>query len=196
VRSFLALVAILCLTASASAGRLHPLSGGTKTESDAKDKKKIHLIAESETVRLTLADSGRYNFKGPVTGISLKVENLSDEPLTVDPTQFSAIDAQGRGYSGLAPEEAAKRHLAAHAGGMYALSSVLAGPMGGGHLNDSVNRKIASEFVEMALPPGTIPPHSFKEGIVFFEAPKEKKGEVKISLGTLWKEAFVFQGEK
>lgn len=63
--------------------------------------------------------------------------------------------------------------------------------------SEAAERKVTQEWMSKSLQPGDIPAHSFKEGMVFFEAP-DKKGEVtlKISLNDLWPSPFVFTTSK
>lgn len=186
----------LVLVVPASGQVLYPISGGTRTERAPKDKKKTRLIAESPSVRLTTGEYRGSKVRSSLFVIYLKVENLSDTPLQVDPSTFSTVDDEGRGYAGLTPTEAIRRALDKSAGTRTAIGLVLAGPLAGPALQQAAERKVTETVNRECLQPGHIPPHSFKDGAVFFEAPKQKRFTLKVSFGSLWSEPFVFSTSK
>jgi hypothetical protein len=166
------------------------ISGGTKTEPDPKDKKLIRLIAENDNYRITLGRPDHWRHKTARTiAVYMKLENLSDKPLTIQTSKFSAIDAEGKSYSGLEASEAIKRYFDSHAGAM----TVLGGALGAGRSHrEAAERKVGEDIRRESLESGDIQPHSFKEGMIFFEAPKEDRFTMKIKLADLWPDFFVF----
>jgi hypothetical protein len=101
---------ILCLLSTlAQAQDIRAISGGTRTEPDPKDKKLIRLVAEKPDYTLTLGRSLMKHKNARMIGIYVKVENLTDKPLTVKTSKFSMTDDEGKGYYGLETEEAIKR---------------------------------------------------------------------------------------
>lgn len=188
------LLSVLC--GSIQAQELFPISGGTKTEPDPKSKKKIRLIAENANLRLTVGEYRDSKVRSALFVIYLKVENLSDKPLTVDPSKFSTVDDTGRGYVGLAPTDAIKRALDKSAGTRTVIGIIMAGPLAGPAMQHAAERKVTEMVNRESLQPGEIPAHSFKDGGVFFEAPKQKHFTLKINLGELWPEPFIFSTEK
>jgi hypothetical protein len=165
------------------------IAGGSRTQPDPKDRKLIQAIAENDSLRLTLGKSHLWKHKrARIIGVYLKVENLSDSQLGIRTDQFSATDASGRGYAGLETEEAIKRFNDTHGLAI----AVLAGPL----LAPMAQAKTAEAIRRGALQSGIIPAHSFKEGMIFFEAPKEQRYTMNIMLGSLWPEPFVISTEK
>jgi len=175
---------------------IYAVSGGTKSEPDQKNKKKIRLIAENEKVRIVTGEYRDSKVRSALFVIYLKVENLSNEPLTIDPSTFNAVDDAGRGYAGLAPTEAIKRALDRSAGTRTVVGMVFAGPLAGPALQQAAERNVSEKVNRECLQPGNLPGHSFKEGAVFFEAPKQKHFTLKINFGDLWPESFTFGTEK
>lgn len=94
---------------TALAQRVYPVSGGNRQEGNPRDKDQINLIAENEIFRLTIDGSKKNSVKEPLLFIWIKVENLSDKPLNIDPSKFTCLDETGRAYAGLEPKEAIKR---------------------------------------------------------------------------------------
>ena len=183
------LIWLLALAVVVCAQDIYPISGGGKTEQDPNNKKLIRFVAENERVRVIVGRSDKWkNKKARMIVIQVKVENLSDEPLNIHTSKFNAVDEQGRAYAGLETDEAIKRFNDTHAIAM----NVFTGPLRHG----AVQQRIAEDFRRAALSSGNIPPHSFKEGVVFFEAPERQHYTLKITLANLWPEAFVFSTEK
>ena len=48
-------------------------------------------------------------------------------------------------------------------------------------------------LLQAQLRPGSVPPRSFKEGIVYVEAPQIKKGKVTLNLVGLWPDPIVLE---
>jgi hypothetical protein len=192
----LTLLSVLILPAASLAQEIYAIGGGTRTDVDPKNKKRILLIAENNELRLTV---GVPKQNKPVLGlfeIWAKVENLSDKPLTIDPTKYHAIDAEGRAYSGVAPNDAIQRMLDRTATMRTAMGNIIMGPLAGPSNTQATERQARERVNREALATGDIPPHSFKEGVIWFEAPKQKKFALQITLTELWLSAFTFSTEK
>jgi len=188
------LLCLLLLVVPAFGQELFPISGGTRTEPDPKDKKLMRLLAENESYRITLGRPDHWRHKtAQIVAIYMKLENLSDKPISVQTSKFSAVDADGRAYSGLEAPEAIKRYFDTHSGAMTALGGALGA---GRSAREAAERKVSEDIRRESFPSGEIPPHSFKEGMVFFEAPKENRFTMKIKLADLWPEFFIFSTTK
>jgi hypothetical protein len=196
MKTLLSFIILGLACVSIQAQKLYPISGGTGTEPDPKDKKIILLVAENEGLKLTLGRSEKYKPKSGLMALWLKIENRTDKPLSVDPAKFNYVDDEGRGYSGFAPKDAIKKALDSSAGKRSALGMVLAGPLAGPAMMEAAERKVTEDVNREAIQPGEIPAHSFKDGIIFFEAPKKKQTTIKVALTDLWPEPFIFSTEK
>lgn len=192
----LTLVWLLILPAVSVAQEIYAVSGGTRIDLDPKNKKRILLIAENTDVRLTVAMPKQNK---PVLGlfeIWAKVENLSDKPVAIDPKKYHAVDVDGRAYSGVAPNDAIERMLDRTAMMRTAMGNIIMGPLAGPSTTQATERQARERVNREALATGDIPPHSFKEGIVYFEAPKQKNFTLQITFTDLWPSAFTFSTEK
>lgn len=178
------------------AQEIYAISGGTRSDTDPKNKKRILLIAENDQLRLTV---GVAKQDKPVLGlleIWAKVENLSDKPITIDPTKYSAVDDDGRGYAGIAPNDAIQRMLDRTAAMRTAMGNIIMGPLAGPSNTQAQERQARERVNREALAPGDIPAHSFKDGVVWFEAPKQKKFTLLITFTGLSASAFTFSTDK
>ncbi len=191
---FLVLVAIVFVFVQVSqAQKLYPISGGTRFESDPDKKKQFMLIAENSDLKITIKPAEKIKLgKGPIWAIWMKIENTSDKPLKFDPTQFNATDDEGRAFVGLESKDAIKRFYDSVAAMSNLVGLVVAGPLMGPSIMASGERKAAEELNRKSIQIGEIPPKTFKDGIVFFEQPKEKTKEFKINFIGLWSESIVF----
>lgn len=181
-------VALLLSVASVGAQNLRAVSGGTRTEPDPKDKKLLRLVAETESTRITLGRAIVKHKTARMIPIYVKIENLTDKPLTLKTSTFSIVDDEGKGYYGLETQEAIKRFTDTHG----IATAVIAGPL----MGPSIQAKMGEEIRRESLESGDIPPRSFKEGIVWFDAPKRQHYTLKVTLGELWREPFVFSTKK
>ncbi len=187
-RNISLVVCLLLLVAVTQAQDIRALSGGTGIATDPKDKKLIRLVAEDETKKLTLGRSLMKHKTARMIGIYLKVENRSDVPLRVEPSKFSMIDNEGQAFNGLDTQEAINRFN--NSRGLT--TAILVGPL----MNPALQGATAEAIRRESLATGDIPPHSFKEGIIFFDAPKRQRYTVKVTLTDLWPQPFVFSTEK
>jgi hypothetical protein len=191
----LALSWSLVLTASAFAGQVYPIGGGTRTEPDPNDKTRIKVIAENEQLRLTLSKPERFwkRKTARMFAIYLRVENLSDKALQIQTSKFSAVDDEGRTYSGLEVADVVKRYFDSHSGKIL----ILGGGLGARRSSrEAAERKMGEDFRRESLQSGDIPPRSFKEGLVFFDAPEQDNFTVKVKLAELWPEPFTFNSHR
>ncbi|HEX8090644.1 MAG TPA: hypothetical protein VF762_17420 [Blastocatellia bacterium] len=184
----LILSTLLSIGVFAQGQDLYPISGGTRTEPDLKNKKLIQIIAEKPDYKLTVGRSLMKRKSARMIGIYVKIENLADKPLSVKTSKFSMTDDEGKGYYGLETEEAIKRFNNTHG----ITTAIIAGPL----MNPAVQARMAEEIRRESLESGDIPPHSFKEGIVFFDAPKKQHYTLMVSLTELWPEPFIFSTER
>jgi len=187
-KTLLASSIICTFTALALAQDLYPIGGGSRTQPDPKNKNLIQMVAEDSSHRLTVGRSLMKHKSARMIGIYVKVENLSETPITVKTSSFSMIDDDGKGYYGLETQEAIKRFQDTHG----IATAVLAGPL----MNPSVQAKMGEEIRRESLESGEVPPHSFKEGIVFFDAPKHQHYTLRVKLGSLWPDSFTFSTTK
>ena len=187
-KALLCRVILFSLSTLAQAQDVRAISGGTRTEPDPKDKKLICLVAEKPDYTLTLGRSLMKHKNARMIGIYVKVENLTDKPLTIKTSKFSMTNDEGKGYYGLETEEAIKRYTNTHG----LATAILAGPL----MNPALQARVAEEIRRESLESGDIPPHSFKEGIVFFDAPKKQHYTLKVILTDLWPDPFIFSTDK
>lgn len=190
--ALLALATVLAFHTTASAERIYPTAGGTRVEPDPQHKKLNRIVAESPTVRVIVSSPPGVGFKfnHPVFALHVRVENLSAEPLRIDPTAYYLVDEAGQGYAGLEPQDAIRRSMDAMSGTMRVLA---------GRDAEAAERKASADIKERSLQPGLVPPGSWKEGLVFFETPKKPaatKTAVKMTLTGLWAEPFVLTIER
>jgi hypothetical protein len=194
--TILATICLLMLPAVSRAQEIYAISGGNRVESDPKNKKRALLIAENTELRLTVSVPKQNKPFLGLLEIWAKVENLSDKVLTIDPTKYHAVDNEGRAYAGLAPKDAIQRALDRSAMMRTAMGNMIMGPLAGPSTTQAMERQATERVNREALASGEIPPHSFKEGIVYFEAPKQKKFTLQITLTELWPTAFTFSTDK
>ena len=77
-----------------------------------------------------------------------------------------------------------------------ALGNIIAGPITGPTIKKAKEGESSAEFYKTSLQPGSIPPHTFREGAIFFETSKKQPKTLKVSLGNLWPETFLFEFKK
>lgn len=192
----LTLAWLLLLPPVCVAQEIYAVSGGTRTDIDPKNKKRILLIAENDQLRLTVGVAKQDKRVLGLLEIWAKVENLSDKPITIDPTKYNAVDGDGRGYAGITPNDAIQRMLDRTAAMRTAMGNIIMGPLAGPSNTQAQERQARERVNREALAPGDIPPHSFKDGIVWFEAPKQKTFTLLITFAGLSPSAFTFSTEK
>jgi hypothetical protein len=133
--------------------------------------------------------------KTPIVVFSMRIQNVSQRPLRIDPATFTITDDEGKTYSGWTSGQAADRILADASGGSLGsktLRGISLGKVGG----NRTEAEIKEDFLRYGLPVMMLPPGSVKEGLIFFEGPAKKKFTVKVSLGDLWSKPLLFSTEK
>lgn len=191
------LVTVSLVSAQAWAQALFPIKGGTGTEPDPKDKGYLVLVAENSDLKITFRHSDKFKpRKGDIWTFFMKVENKTNKPLTFDPTKFGVTDDEGRALSGLEASVAIKRLYDAFAGMGLLMSGVIAGPFMGPPLAQASERGGMQRIMQMCLQTGEIPPHTFKDGLVFFDKAKKKTKELKANFTGLWSEPVYFATEE
>lgn len=128
--------------------------------------------------------------------IWIRIEDLSEAALQIEPTKFNAVDGEGRAYGGLDPKDALQRIFDETAVARAALGNIIAGPITGPTIKKAKEGESSAEFYKTSLQPGSIPPHTFREGAIFFETSKKQPKTLKVSLGNLWPETFLFEFKK
>jgi len=133
--------------------------------------------------------------KTPIIVLSMRIQNVSQRPLYLDPATFTITDEEGKVYPGWSPQTAADRILAGASGGSLGgktLRSLSLGRVGGNRSEEDVREDI----VRYGLPLMNLPPGSVKEGLIFFEGPTKKKFTFRLALGDLWTKPLLFSTEK
>ena len=121
----------------------------------------------------------------------LRVENVSQRPLAVDPTRFTLTDDEGHTLPFLPAEEAFNRISSTTLGRQTFLSNTKKA-LGRG----TTEEDLKDETLRFAFQSGEIPGQGMKQGLIFFEAPRKKKYAVTLRLGDLWSRPFVFTTSK
>ncbi len=175
------------------AQRIFPIRGGTRIETDARDKKERVIVAENPDIRITIGKADKFRpAKGQIWVFWMKIENLSDKTVKFDPNKFTGVDDEGRAVSGLESEVAIQRFSDAVAGVMNMMGNVLAGPLAGPGMVKASERGGSQKLNQESIQLGDIPPKTFKDGMVFLEKSKAKTNEVKVSFVGLWIEPIIF----
>lgn len=195
--SIFVLVTVSLFTTQAWSQAIFPIRGGTGTEPDPKDKGYLVLIAENSDLKITFRHSDKFKpKKGDIWAFFMKVENKTDKPLTFDPNKFGATDDEGRALSGLEASVAINRLFDATAGMDVIVSGVIFGPLLGPPLAQASERGGMQRIMQMCIRSGEIPPHTFKDGLVFFDKAIKKTKELKANFTGLWSEPIYFATEE
>ena len=125
----------------------------------------------------------------------LRIQNVSQRPIQLDIAKFTSADDEGRIYSGLAPDEAANRIIAAAAGGSIG-TKTLRGISLGRVANKPTDEQIRENIQRYSIHSGEIAAGAVKQGLIFFERPAQKNFTVRIALGNLWSQPLVFSTAK
>ena len=126
----------------------------------------------------------------------MKIQNLSARPMDFDPTKFTASDEAGRTYRMLSADEALDLMIAANGGLRKSVLSKATQGISLGKLGKSDDAQARDEAKRFALQPGPIQPQGIREGLLFFEAPSDKRFTVGIRLAELWSKPFTFTNVK
>ena len=147
-------------------------------------------VGHSTDDRASVADT-----RAPIITLWLRVQNVSQRPMRVDITKFTSTDEQGRMYSALSVEEAAKRILADDSDGSIG-SRTLRGISLGKAGNRPTDEQVKDDIVRYSLHSGDIAAGATKEGLIYFERPPQKKFTLRVVLGDLWSQPLLFSTEK
>ena len=126
----------------------------------------------------------------------MKIQNLSSRPMDFDPTKFTAAGEGSKTYRMLSPDEALDLMIAANGGLRKSVLSKATQGISLGKLGKSDEVQARDEAKRFALQAGTIQPQGIREGLLFFEAPSDKRFTVGIRLGELWSKPFTFTNVK
>jgi hypothetical protein len=175
--------------------------GNILVQADPKQNNHYVFLAEkSFDYRLRLGFPNKYQAEfltksdSPIAVLWLRVENLSQNPLNLDTSRFTAVDEQGKGYARLSPEEASNR-IAGNKGAGAALQKTLR-TISIGRAGNAVDEEAREEISRFSLQSVQIPPRSIREGFIFFEVPERKKFTLNVNLDGLWPQPFVFANTK
>ena len=100
--------------------------------------------------------------------VYVRVRNNSPSPVLFDPSAFSLVTTEGRALPAIAPRLAAERMVNRVARWLSPREVD-----GGSNLSNS-SKHLLLKIEQQAVPPGPIPPGSFVEGVVYFEAARKK----------------------
>jgi hypothetical protein len=133
--------------------------------------------------------------KTPIVVLSMRIQNVSQRPISLDPATFTITDEEGKKYSGWAPAQAADRILAGASSeslGSKTLRGISLGRVG----NNRSEEDVREDILRYGLPVMMLPPGSVKEGLIFFEGPPKKKFTIRVFLGELLSKPLLFSTEK
>jgi hypothetical protein len=131
----------------------------------------------------------------PMVMLWMRVQNVSDRRLTLNPAKFTSTDDQGRTYPAISIEEATKRILAAFSDATNS-TKALRSLSGGRFANRPTPEQFQADIPRYTLVPAEISPGSAKEGLIYFDRPPGKNFTVSVKLGDLWSQPFVFSTQK
>src|SRR5262245_15985522 len=126
----------------------------------------------------------------------LKIQNLTDYPMNFDPSKFTASGEGGKTYPMLSSDQALDRMIEAGGGITRSVLSRATQGISLGRLGKSDEAQLRDEAKRFSLQPGSIQPQGVREGLLFFEAPSEKRFTVNIGLVDLWSKPFIFTNVK
>ena len=108
--------------------------------------------------------------------IHVRAENPTENTETFKfPSESYLKEPSGRVYRYIEPDVAIDQLINRSAAFRGALVGALGGPLTAGAITDAVEKQFRGNYNANALRPGPIPPHTFIEGIVFFEPFKDDK---------------------
>jgi hypothetical protein len=181
--------------------KLYPVRGTIPVQKNPYEKDIYYFIVEKPyAYKLTLGfptdDQARFmrETDAPIVVLWLRLENLSNKPMSFTTDKFAAKDASGRSYARLTGSEAFDRIIGGKGFASKALGKGIAGVTlgrAGGSGEDG-----RDEAVRFTLQSGEIPALGMKQGLIYFEGPPDKTFTVNVDLGDLWTKAFPFTNEK
>ena len=109
----------------------------------------------------------------PFVVLWLRIHNVSPNPLNLSTAKFTAVDEEGRSYASVSAEEAFDRMMAGSSGesiGSRTLRGISLGRAGKVRTAEDVKE----DLLRYSLLPGEIPAGGIREGMIYFEARREK----------------------
>lgn len=202
---FLSLFCTLCVCIPLTAqDTLYPVRANATgldtmhVESDPHQKEHLRYVAEKTfdfklMVEFPTKDEAGFlpNFEAKIAMLWLRVENVSQRPMSVDPTRFTLTDDEGHALPFLPPEEAFNRINSTTLGRQTFMSSTKKA-LGRG----TTEEDLKDETIRFSFQSGEVPGQGVKQGLIFFEAPRKKKYSVTLRLSDLWSRPMVFTTTK
>jgi hypothetical protein len=108
--------------------------------------------------------------------------------MEVNASSFTLTDEQGQSLKRLSPEEAFERIMSSTPGRRTFLSNTRKA-MGRSVVTAD---ELKDETLRFSFQSGSVDPQGLKQGLIFFELPKQKKLTVSLQLGELWSRPFTF----
>ena len=203
---YLSCTLFICISASAQV-TLYPVRGpltgldSMHVEVDSRDRDHSRFIAEktfeySLLVEFPTEDEAGFlpDSDARLGMLWLRVESLSKQPLKIDTSSFTITDDQGRSYAFLSPEEAFDRIMNSTLGRRNFLSNTAKGLSLG--RSGATPEELKDETVRFSFQSGVLDAQGVKQGLLFFEIPKQKKFSLSLRLGSLWSRPFRFTNVK
>jgi hypothetical protein len=126
----------------------------------------------------------------------VKIENISDRPVELNISKFTATDDQGTAYPILSPDEAFRRIVALNRTTSTLLDKTINNASLGRAGNTRNEEQYQHDASRYSLQNGQIPAHTFQDGLIYFETPESKKYPLTVVLGDLWSKPLVFSKSK
>ena len=192
----------ICISASAQE-TLYPVRGplsglGTMhVEVDSRDRDHSRFIAEktfeySLLVEVPTKDEAGFlpNSDARVGMLWIRIENLSKQPIKIDTSSFTVTIGQGRPYALMPPDKAFDEIMNSTLGRRNFLSNTAKGISLG--RSGVTPEELKDETLRFSFDSGVLDGQGVKQGLVFFEIPKQKKYTLSLQLGPLWSRPFEF----
>jgi hypothetical protein len=197
--------AVYCLLMASLPGvaqdKLYPVRNNSDVSVLVNSERSAFTIDRAFQHKMTLGfpDDDRMSLllepQTPIVVLWLRVQNLSQRPLEMNPTKFSASDDEGRSYASLTAEEAFNK-MAAEGSGDSLGAKTLRGISLGRVANKRSLEDVKEDVVRYSLHSGTLPPGGVREGFIFFQGPAKKKYRLAVTLGDLWSKPVTFSTDK
>jgi len=125
----------------------------------------------------------------------LRIQNLSQRPVSVSTDKFTSTDEKNKVYPALTPEDAANRIVGGASGGSIGTRALRNISLGKAAARPT-DEQLKEDVLRYSLQATQIPPGSVREGLIFFEAPPQKKFNVNVVLGDLSSRPLPFSTSK
>jgi hypothetical protein len=201
-RSFLLLCSIpLVVVPAIAQERLYPVRGNNDVPAILTSDRSSFVAERSFQYKLTLgypADDKAWflpDTRTRIVALWLRIQNVSQRMLELNPTKFTSTDDMGKVYKALTPDEAFKRIMAG-AGDTPVVSKTLRGISLGRVGTQAPEEQVQEDIQRYSLQLSQMPPGDVTEGLIYFEAPERKKYTLSVVLVDLWSRPFVFSTTK